>query len=383
MDRKKINRGSLLLGAAALGSSWLACHPEPERQLPVPPTAAAPTAVAPTAAAPTAAAPSAAAPETIQARINPRLLRRFSPLASDDTAPSPAQQAKVALGRMLFFETRLSLKEDLSCNSCHRLDAYGVDKQVTSPGAGGKRGTRNSPTVYHAAVSFSQFWDGRSPDVEQQAKGPILNPSEMAMPNAELVVARLRQIPGYVEGFARAYPGDAQPLSYDHVGDVIGAFERGLVTPSRWDDYLRGNESALSSAEVEGLKVFTDIGCMVCHTGNLLGGNSFQRAGVVKPWKDQRDQGRFQVTKDPGDKMVFKVPTLRNVAETGPYFHDGSIATLPEAVRVMAQHQLGLELEEREITAIVAWLRSLTGELPKAYIAQPQLPTRAGGKDPT
>jgi cytochrome c peroxidase len=298
-------------------------------------------------------------------------------------ATDPVRLEKVALGRMLFFEPRLSLKDDLTCNSCHRLDAYGVDNQPTSLGAGGKRGTRNSPTVYHAAVSFVQFWDGRSPDVEAQAKGPILNPSEMAMPSADMVVARLRQMPGYVEAFARAYPGESQPLTYDHVGNAIGTFERGLVTPSRWDDYLRGTESALTPSELEGLKVFTDVGCMVCHTGTLLGGNSYQRAGAVKPWADQTDQGRFRVTHNPGDKMVFKVPTLRNVAETAPYFHDGSIATLPEAVQVMAKHQLGIELEQQEVTAIVAWLRSLTGKLPQRYIAQPQLPARAGGKDRT
>jgi cytochrome c peroxidase len=361
------------LAAAALGASWLACHSEPQ---PKPDAPAAPSAAP--AAVPT---PAAAAPEATAGRINPRLLRRFSALESATVATDPTQQAKVALGRMLFFEPRLSLKDDLSCNSCHRLDSYGMDQQPTSPGAGGKRGTRNSPTVYHAAVNFAQFWDGRAPDVEAQAKGPILNPTEMAMPNAELVVARLRQMPGYVAAFAQAYPGSSQPVSYDHVGNAIGAFERGLITPSRWDDYLRGNQAALNPSELEGLKVFIDVGCMVCHTGSLLGGNSYQRTGAVKPWLNQHDQGRFEVTHDPGDKMMFKVPTLRNVAETAPYFHDGSVATLPEAVQVMAQHQLGMDLEPGEVTAIVAWLHSLTGKLPQEYIAQPQLPARAGGKD--
>ncbi|MEO8184695.1 MAG: cytochrome c peroxidase [Deltaproteobacteria bacterium] len=379
MDPRTIKHRRAFLAVTALGASWLACHSEAEPK----PATPAPSNAAPGAPAPTAAALTAVAPEVASTRINPRLLRRFSPLDNADAVADPAQLEKVALGRMLFFEPRLSLKDDLTCNSCHRLDAYGVDNQPTSIGAGGKRGTRNSPTVYHAAVSFVQFWDGRSPDVEAQAKGPILNPAEMAMPSADMVVARLRQMPGYVEAFARAYPGQSQPVTYDHVGNAIGAFERGLVTPSRWDDYLRGTESALNPSELEGLKVFTDVGCMVCHTGSLLGGNSYQRAGAVKAWGNQNDQGRFQVTHNPGDKMVFKVPTLRNVAETAPYFHDGSIATLPEAVQVMAQHQLGIELEQQEVTAIVAWLRSLTGKLPQGYIARPQLPVRAAGKDHT
>src|SRR5688572_17008558 len=235
-------------------------------------------------------APAAAPPPVVEASsdINPRLLRRFAPiedvLSSDNHTVT---DEKVALGRMLYFDKRLSKNQDLSCNSCHRLDAYGVDGKVTSVGTDGQRGSRNSPTVYHAAGNLSQFWDGRAADVEEQAKGPILNPAEMAMPNADTVVRRLESIPGYKAAFSKAFPGEAKPITYDNVGLAIGAFERKLVTPSRWDAYLEGDKTALRPEELEGLKVFTNVGCMVCHTGNLLGGNSYQRVGAVEPWPNQ------------------------------------------------------------------------------------------------
>jgi cytochrome c peroxidase len=307
--------------------------------------------------------------------FNPRLLRRFAPVrATVDSPANPATPEKVQLGRMLYFEKRLSKNQNVSCNSCHRLDAYGVDSEPTSPGDGGDRGGRNSPTVYHAAGYFTQFWDGRAPDVEAQAKGPILNPIEMNMPSGDAVVARLKAIPGYREAFAKAFPEDANSLTYDNVGRAIGAFERGLTTPARWDKYLQGDKNALTDAELEGLKVFTNVGCMVCHTGEFLGGTSYQRVGAVEPWPNQNDPGRFKVTNNAADRMMFKVPTLRNIAKTAPYFHDGSAKSLNDAVRMMGKHQLGLELSDAEVTSIVAWLGALTGELPKEYIAAPTLP---------
>jgi cytochrome c peroxidase len=344
-------------------------------------------AVAAETAPPTVASnatPGAASPE-----LNPRLLRRFSPARSHIDAPAgAASDAAVQLGRMLFFDQRLSKNGDLSCNSCHQLDKYGVDGLRTSTGAGGKKGKRNAPTVYHAAGFFQQFWDGRAQDVEEQAKGPITNPNEMAMANGDAVVKVLNAIPGYVDAFKNAFPGDAKPVSYDNVGRAIGAFERLLTTKSRWDQYLGGDKSALSAEEKEGLKVFTNIGCMVCHTGEMLGGNSFQKLGSVEAWPNQVDQGRFEVTKIPIDKMMFKVPTLRNVAMTGPYFHDGSAATLDDAVRLMGRHQLGLDLTAEEVKSMVTWLKSLTGTLPPGeLISQPALPPGAnkvvaGGKTP-
>ena len=259
-------------------------------------------------------------------------------------------------------------------NTCHRLSTYGVDGERISLGDDRLRGVRNSPSVYNAAGAFVQFWDGRARDVEAQVEGPLLNRREMAMPSKESVVLRLKNIPGYVSAFATAFPGEAEPLVFDNVGRAVGAFERGLTTPSRWDRYLNGDKNAIHLEEIEGLRVFTNVGCMVCHTGELLGGTSYQRAGVVEPWPNQNDKGRAAITTQKADNMLFKVPSLRNVEQTAPYFHDGSAATLPEAVRMMGKHQLGLELADDEVASITAWLHTLTGELPERYVAEPELP---------
>jgi cytochrome c peroxidase len=307
--------------------------------------------------------------------VNPRLLRRFKPVRkSFELAGAPASTAMTDLGRMLFFDKRLSKDHDLSCNSCHALDHFGVDNEPTSVGAKGARGRRNSPTVFNAAGHFTAFWDGRAGNVEEQAKGPILNPSEMAMTDAPAVVAVLQKIPGYVTAFHAAFPGDAAAVSYENVGRAIGAFERSLVTPSRWDKYLAGDRAALSAKEITGLKLFTDLGCMTCHTGEFVGGSMFQKVGVAAPWPNQADEGRFEVTKLASDRMMFKVPSLRNVAKTSPYFHDGSAKTLEEAIELMGRYQIGEEINEKDIAAIAAWLGSLTGELPAKYIEPPQLP---------
>lgn len=283
-------------------------------------------------------------------------------------------EERVALGRMLFHETRLSKSQTISCNNCHKLDNYGVDNEPTSPGHDGQRGKRNSPTVYHAAGFADQFWDGRAEDVEQQALGPILAGVEMAAPNPAYVVNVLKSMPEYVQAFARAFPDEKNPLKFENVGVAIGAFERGLVTPSRWDDYLRGDKKALTNEEVEGLSVFAEVGCADCHTGEFLGGSMLKKAGVVQPWPNQEDPGRAGVTKNEGDRMLFKVPTLRNITKTAPYFHDGSVKTLEDAVNMMGKHQLGIELTKEETASIVTWLASLTGEIPTEYIKKPKLP---------
>lgn len=307
--------------------------------------------------------------------VNPRLLRRFEPLREQiESTKYPITSAKVELGRMLFFDPRLSAKQNVSCNTCHDLKHYGVDHQVTSAGTHGARGGRNSPTVYNSAGFFAQFWDGRAADVETQALGPLLNPLEMALPSAEHGARILESIPGYVTAFKAAFPAEAEPVTLANAGLAIGAFERKLTTPSRWDRYLRGQHDALTATEQEGLSVFTNVGCMGCHTGELVGGSMYQKAGSVEPWPNQADQGRYEVTKQEVDRMMFKVPTLRNIAETAPYFHDGSAATLEQAVKLMGTHQLGLSLSEHEIQAIIAWLRSLTGTLPEQYVAPPELP---------
>jgi len=311
--------------------------------------------------------------------VNPRLLRRFKPsrtviAAEGETIPP----ARVELGRLLFHEPRISRDGSVSCSSCHALDRYGVDGLPTSRGYQGQTGARNAPTVYHAAGNFQQFWDGRAASIEDQALGPILNPIEMAAPNGEYVVRTLATMPEYVRSFSEAFPDDPQPLTFANVGKAIGAFERNLTTRSRWDDYLEGKGDALTAKEIKGLREFTNLGCVVCHTGELLGASMFEKAGAVEAWPNQADQGRFQVTHLPGDRMMFKVPTLRNVAQTGPYFHDGSVPTLDRAVSVMARHQLGLELSRAEIDALVAWLGSLTGSLPERYLQPPTLPPNPG-----
>jgi cytochrome c peroxidase len=362
---------SLLTLLAACGSSADATPPAPASSAPAYAPAPAHAPAAGVAARTAEPATRSEGPD-----INPRLLRRFKPVRASLThADTPApSKAMTDLGRMLFFDKRLSRDRDLSCNSCHRLDTYGVDNEPTSVGAKGQRGRRNSPTVYHAAGHFTAFWDGRASSVEEQAKGPILNPAEMAMPDGDAVVARLRQIPGYVDAFRAAFPGDASPLTYDNVGGAIGAFERNLVTPSRWDQYLAGNKRALTAPEVAGLKLFTDLGCMTCHTGEFVGGSMFQKVGVASAWPNQKDQGRYEVTKLASDRMLFKVPSLRDVTKTAPYFHDGSARTLEEAVQMMARHQIGEELTDGDVKSIVSWLGSMTGDLPTAYIKAPQLP---------
>jgi cytochrome c peroxidase len=292
------------------------------------------------------------------------------------SAPNPeneATPAKVDLGRMLYYDTRLSKSQQLSCNSCHKLDAFGVDNEPTSPGHKGARGDRNSPTVYNAALHIAQFWDGRAADVEAQAKGPVLNPIEMAMADEQSVVAVLRSIPGYAAPFAAAFPGEADPISYDNMARAIGAFERNLMTPGRLDAFMGGDYAALSEQERRGLETFFAVGCNSCHTGPTLGGQLYRKLGFVFAY-ETKDPGREKVTSDPADRHVFKVPSLRNVAKTGPWFHDGSITSLDEVVRLMGYHQVGITLEPAQIADLVAFLGALTGEVDADYVAMPALP---------
>ena len=286
---------------------------------------------------------------------------------------NPQTDAKVDLGRMLYYDTRLSKNHDVSCNSCHLLDAFGVDGQPNSPGHRGQRGDRNSPSVYNAALHVAQFWDGRAPDVEAQAKGPVLNPIEMAMPSEEAVLTVLRSIPGYVEGFAAAFPDEAEPLTYDNMARAIGAFERALVTPGRFDAFLEGDVQALSAQEQQGLDTFLSVGCNSCHNGPAIGGGLYRKLGLIFPYETE-DPGRENVTGSAVDRHVFKVQSLRNIAETGPYLHDGSIETLPEMVRIMGKHQIGIDLSDAQVSDIVAFLGALTGEVDAAYVAEPALP---------
>jgi len=309
------------------------------------------------------------------AHINTVALKLFQPLpAVMESSANPITDAKVRLGRMLYYEKRLSAGQDISCNTCHPLDAYGAEEEAVSTGHQNQKGTRNAPTVYNAAGHIAQFWDGRAADVESQAKGPVLNPVEMALPSEAAAVRVLASMPEYVALFHQAFPGEQDPVTFINMALAIGAFERGLVTPARWDRFLNGDTAALSEAEHAGFNTFTATGCHGCHYGAYVGGNSFERLGLVKPWPNQSDLGREQITNLPADRLVFKVPSLRNVAKTEPYFHDGSIATLDEAIRQMAVHQRGYRLSDAEVKSIVAWLDALTGEIPLDYIKPPALP---------
>ncbi|MCA9667737.1 MAG: c-type cytochrome [Myxococcales bacterium] len=314
--------------------------------------------------------------------IEKDLLDNFKPLPkSFESKTNPSTPDKVALGRMLYYETRLSRGHDISCNTCHMLDKFGVDRKVVSDGHGDQKGTRNSPTVYNAAGHFVQFWDGRAKDVEEQAKGPILNPVEMAMKAEADVVGVLKSIPGYVEAFKKAFPNDKDPITYNNLVAAIGAFERKLVTPSQWDLFLAGDVKALTAAQKAGFKQFVEAGCPTCHSGPLVGGHIYQKLGLVKPWPSDKDKGRYEATKKDEDKMMFKVPSLRNVVETAPYFHDGSVKKLEKAVTMMAWHQLGRKVTPEQAKSIVTFLGALTGDVPTEYIKKPELP-KSGPKTP-
>lgn len=282
----------------------------------------------------------------------------------------------IQLGEKLYFEKRLSANNTQSCNSCHNIigNASGVDNLPTSPGAFGKNGVRNSPTVFNAGFHLAQFWDGRAKDLKEQAKGPILNPLEMAMPSAIEVEKKIGEIPEYQELFAKAYSDSStkenpktasvemKKITYDNIARAIAAFERSLKTQDRFDDFQRGDYKALSTEEQEGLEKFLTTGCTTCHVGPLLGGNSFRKLGQINPYENTNDKGRQDLTKNPTDAFVFKVPSLRNVAMTGPYFHDGKTTTLEEAVKKMAYLQLGKELSESDTKSIATFLKTLTNK---------------------
>jgi cytochrome c peroxidase len=291
----------------------------------------------------------------------------FAPLPTQaDNAQNPITEAKVKLGKKLYFETKLSNANDISCNSCHGLNSYGVDNKQFSSGHKGQLGDRNSPSVYNSALHASQFWDGRAKDVEEQALGPIMNPVEMAMGAEADVIGRLKADPEYPALFKSAFPDETDPVTFANIGKAIGAFERTLQTPSRFDDFLKGNDKALTEQEKKGLETFKTVGCTTCHFGDTVGGKMFQKLGLVKPYPTT-DTGRFKVTNNEFEKYFFKVPSLRNVEKTAPYFHDGSIKTLDEAVKLMAEYQLGKTLTDEQTADIVAFLKSLTGTIPSEF----------------
>jgi cytochrome c peroxidase len=295
-------------------------------------------------------------------KLDETQLKQFFEPLPESIIDAQKNAALIALGKKLYLDPRLSVNDKISCNSCHSLSNYGVDSEPTSPGHEGKRGGRNSPTTFNAALHIAQFWDGRAGTVEEQALGPILNPIEMGMPSEDAVVKKFKAIDEYKKLFAEAFSDQKDPLIYKNIGVAIGAFERTLLTPSRFDDFLKGDQDALNESEKRGLKKFVHMGCVNCHNGVAIGGNSFRKIGLVVPYETS-DMGRFEVTGIESDKKAFKVPSLRNIAQTGPYFHDGSVETLDEAIRLMAKHQLGRDhVGHGMIRDIKAFLGALTAK---------------------
>lgn len=294
--------------------------------------------------------------------------------------------SKVSLGQKLYFDPRLSKDGTISCNSCHNVMAGGDDNRAFSVGVGGVLGGRSSPTVFNAAFLSVQFWDGRAASLEEQAKGPLTNPKEMAMPSHDAVIARLNKIPGYVDEFTKVFGKIAPVITIDKVVQAIAAYERTLITPkSPVDRYVSGERKALSELAIKGMKKVEEVGCLSCHSGpNYAGptlpeGVGFYQKFPVYPGSEfdkkydlTTDQGRYEVTKQDADRHVYRVPTWRNIALTAPYFHNGSVKTLPEAVRLMGKTQLNKDLNEEDVTAIVAFLEGLSGEFPKETM--PRLP---------
>lgn len=277
-------------------------------------------------------------------------------------------EAKVSLGKVLYYDNRLSKDQTQSCNTCHNLATYGVDNLPTSPGDNGIPGTRNSPTVLNAAFKGAQFWDGRNKDVEEQAGGPVLNPAEMAIPNEQFLIDRLKKVDFYQTLFTEAYPGEEDPFTYKNIRHAIAAFERTLITPTVFDDYLANNIDALSDDEKRGLNTFIDQGCIACHTGTMLGGNMLQKFALFGDYWDHTgsekiDFGKFEETKVETDKFMFYVPTLRNVEKTGPYFHDGSVANLSETIKIMGKTELNKNLTNEQVADIEIFMKTLTGQI--------------------
>ena len=297
-----------------------------------------------------------------------------------DTPPvlagNPASPARVELGKMLYFEPRLSASQVISCNTCHNVGLGGVDLLETSVGHGWQTGPRNSPTVFNAVFNLAQFWDGRAKDLAEQAKGPVQASVEMNN-TPERVVATLKSMPEYVSLFAQAFPGEQDPVSFDNMARAIEVFEATLITPNDpFDQYLKGDANAMTADQHEGLALFMDKGCVSCHEGVNLGGTDYFPFGVFeKPAADvlpAGDVGRFEVTNTAGDEYVFKSPSLRNIALTPPYFHSGKVWDLQDAVMIMGSAQLGIELTAEESRLITEFMRALTGDQPR--VVHPTLP---------
>lgn len=317
----------------------------------------------------------------------------FEPLPEKfpGTKDNPITPAKVELGKQLYFDPILSRDGTVSCNSCHNVMGNGTDNRRFSQGVAGKLGGRNSPTVWNAVFHSVQFWDGRAPTLVDQAKGPLLNPIEMAMPSPQAVVDRVNAIPGYREAFRKVF-GEKDPVTFDNIAQAIAAYETTLITPnSPFDRYLKGDEKALTPQQVRGMNTFAQVGCVTCHSGLNFSGPSrptgegnFMRfpinpqAPQVKQYDLMKDPGRFEFTRQEADRFLWRVPTLRNVELTAPYFHNGSVDSLEDAVQVMTHTQLAGPLSDQQVRDLVAFLSSLTGQFPQQTMPRlPPSPSRA------
>ena len=304
----------------------------------------------------------------------------FGPLpASMPLADNPITPEKVRLGNLLFFESRISVDRTVSCAKCHPPALYAADGLRKASGNHCKENPRNSPTILNAAAQISAHWIGNRMNVEDQARQAVTGPPAFGMPNNEAVEKVLKGMPEYVALFKAAFPGDKDPVTVENFARAVGAFERTLMTPAPFDDFLQGNAKALTDQQKRGLRTFLDTGCMTCHFSPYLGGQMYQKFGVFEPYQKytksaQVDDGRFAVTKNEADKFFFKVPVLRNVAMTPPYFHDGSVDRLAEAVTIMAKVQLARDLPPAQADDIAVFLHALTGKVPDSLLKAPVLP---------
>lgn len=379
MPRLKLHQIALVL---AVSAALTACGEKTAQTTETPQAASAASAADAAASTAAVSAPQNSADISAEDKaLLERAQATFKPLPdlAEMQKVRPFTEEQVKLGQQLWYETRLSKGNTVSCNSCHNLATAGVDNMPTSAGHKSQFGARNSPTALNAALLGSQFWDGRAADVEEQAGGPLLNPVEMANATEADAAAKIAGIPEYQEKFKAAFPEDGA-VSFKNITAALGAFERTLLTPTRWDDYLKGNVSALSEQERKGVHAFMDNGCMSCHSGVNLGGTMFQKFGLVDGpyWKHiddpKHDKGRADVTKKAEDEFFFRVPGLRNVERTYPYFHNGSVWELDKAVNIMAKAQLGKTLASEDTENIVAFLKALSGNVPESARTMPELP---------
>ncbi len=292
---------------------------------------------------------------------------------------NPITPEKVTLGKILFYETRISLNGKVSCASCHPIGLYAADGLKKSIGANCRLNPRNAPTVFNAADQISEHWIGNRMDVEDQAKQAVIGEPSFGMPSYEAVEKKLKEIKGYARLFEKAFPGAKDPVNVDNYAKAVGAFERTLVTPSPFDVFVKGNQTALTAPQKRGLRTFIETGCITCHSSVYVGDKMYRKFGIFEPyWQYTKskdvDDGRYMVTKNESDKYVFKVPVLRNVEMTSPYFHDGSVDRLPDAVWIMGKVQLAKNLANQQVEDIVFFLKSLTGRIPDDALKVPLLP---------